>query len=497
MENEFQKLMAKMKYRNLQAIILVSMALFTNSHSTEIEWFKTYGGLYLDEAISIQVTADGGFLAVGYTYNSSTSGSDIYLIKTNSAGELNWHKAYGSMGDDWANCIQSTADGGYIIAGGCDEPEAEENDVCLIKIDATGQKIWQRTYGGPGSEEANSVIQTSDGGYLLIGWTDSFGAGYDDIYLLRVNSTGDSLWAKTFGSIFYDKGFSAVETSDGGFLIVSGLGYFGYYPIDTYLIRMDENGDTLWTSSVGGSYSDACCSIIESNDSGYLLAGWTMSFGAGQHDVFVIKIDTLGQMLWHKAYGGANSDVGRSINPTSDGGSIVTGYTQSFGAGGYDLYIIRNDYKGDSLWTETFGGANSDYGWSAIQSADGGFVAAGWTNSFGEGSRDILLVKFQSDLTGVDDKSYKSLPDDIALKQNYPNPFNSFTVIPYFINSRQHVTMKIYDLLGREIGTPVNDVQEPGFYEVVFDASALASGVYLYSLQSGSQTEIQKMILLK
>ena len=486
-----------MVHRNLLLIMLVSLGLSSNIHGTEIEWFKTYGGLYLDEAISLQLAVDGGFLAAGYSYNSSTGGSDIYLIKTDSNGELIWQKAYGGSGDDWANCIQPTNDGGYIIAGGSDESQAENNDVYLIKIDAQGQLLWQRTYGGSGSEEANHIIQTGDGDYFMIGWTNSFGAGYDDIYMLKVNSIGDSLWAKTFGGIFYDKGFSAVETPDGGFLTVSGLGYFGYYPIDTYLIRLDANGDTLWTNSVGGSYSDACRSIIRSFNDGYFLAGWTMSFGAGQHDVFVIKIDTLGQMLWHKAYGGAYSDVGRSINPTSDGGSIVTGYTTSFGAGDYDLYFIRNDYKGDTLWTRTFGGESKDYGWSAIQSADGGFVAAGWTNSFGAGSKDFLLVKFQSDLTGVDNRFDDELPDAVALKQNYPNPFNSSTSITYSVDQRQYVTLKIYDLLGREIGTPVDGVKERGLYEITFDGAGLASGVYLYSLQAGASTKIQKMILLK
>jgi len=490
--------MIKKKHRDLLTImIFILLPLLSGSQSTEIEWFKTYGGLYLDEAISIQPAADGGFLAAGYSYNSSTSGSDIYLIKTDSNGELIWQKAYGGSGDDWANCIQPTTDGGYIIAGGSDEPDVEENDVYLIKIDAQGQLLWQRTYGGSGSEEANHIIQTSDGGYFMIGWTNSYGAGQDDIYVLRVDSIGDSLWAKTFGGIFYDKGFSAVETSDGGFLTASGLGYFGYYPIDTYLIRLDANGDTLWTSSVGGSYSDACSSIIKSFDSGYLLAGWTMSFGAGQHDVFVINIDSLGQMLWYKAYGGAYSDVGRSINPTSDGGSIVTGYTTSFGAGSHDLYIIRNDYKGDTLWTRTFGGESSDYGWSAIQSADGGFVAAGWTNSFGAGSKDFLLVKFQSELTGMDDGSVNMLPNDIRLHQNYPNPFNSSTLISYSVDQRQYVTLKIYELLGREIGTLVDGVKDPGLHEIRFDGTDLASGVYLYSLQVGDRMEIQKMILLK
>ncbi|MCP4582141.1 MAG: T9SS type A sorting domain-containing protein [candidate division Zixibacteria bacterium] len=482
-------------------ILIIVAAIYSTGlifgQAPEVSWFKSYGGAYLDEGQSIVMSTDNQLMIAGYTYASVNGGSDIYLIKTNLYGELIWQTYIGGISDDWASSIQQTSDGGFIVAGGTESFEVAGSDIYLVKINTDGQVLWQRTYGGDNSEQADYVLQTDDGGYILVGWTNSFGAGEDDIYMLRTNSVGDSLWARTFGDIFYDKGYSALQTSDGGFVVIGGLGYFGYYPTQAYMIKVDENGDSLWACDIGGSLSDAGRSIAHTADGGFLFTGWTMSYGAGEHDVYLAKVDSEGEFLWSNAFGGEETDVGRSIYPTSDGGFIIAGYTRSFDVGLQDVYLVKADYKGDTLWTTTFGGDSDDYGWSAIESADGGYLVTGWTRTFSQGSKDVLLVKFEPDHAVHIDNFDNLLSHSSVLHQNYPNPFNDHTTISYSIQERQHINLSIYDLLGREIRILVDETVEPGSYSTAFNSSGLASGVYLCLLRAGNYSETKRMVLTK
>jgi len=492
--------MKRIRFEIIAFAISAYFVGFPSSGLTEnldISWMKVFGGFYADEGRSIQKTNDGGYIIAGYTKEDAASGINIFLIKTDSHGQIIWDNMYGGPNDDWGNYVELTDDGGYIIAGGTESFSENNNDVYLVKTDSDGNIIWQKTYGGEFDEEASCVMQTWDGGYILVGWTDSYGAGEDDVYLIKTNAWGDTLWTRTFGDAFYDKGYMVEQTSDSHLIIIGGTGYFGFYNPDAYLIKIDLNGDTLWTRTVGDYWSDAGRSITKTPDGGFIIAGWTMSYGEGSHDIYLVKVDSTGESVYHKTYGGEYSDVARSLEPTSDGGYIITGYTYSFGEGNMDIYVIKTDSNCDSIWTTTIGGPEFDYGWAGVESRDGGYTVVGWTSSFGAHSRDIILANISFQQTDADDIIDINTPDKFALFQNYPNPFNAATTISFAVEDDHQVILAIYDLLGREVNCLIDEFLTAGSYQVSFDASHLASGVYLCSLQADDNRQTKRMVLLK
>ena len=254
---------------------------------------------------------------------------------------------------------------------------------------------WERTYGGGDWDIGFSVAQTSDGGYVVAGRTESFGAGLTDVYLVKTDAVGDTIWTRIYGGSGSDdnEGSSVAQTSDGGY-IISGMTYSFGVGGDVYLVKTDAMGDTIWTRTYGGSDYDGGFSVAQTSDGGYIIAGYTRSFGAGEEDVYLVKTDSLGDTIWTRTYGGSDDDHGYSVAQTSDGGYIVAGYTESFGAGSWDVYLVKTDGLGDTIWTRTYGGSDWDEGYSVAQTSDGGYIVAGvydydWEAETG----DVYLVK--------------------------------------------------------------------------------------------------------
>ena len=244
--------------------------------------------------------------------------------------------------------------------------------------------LWTRTYGGTAADYGRSIQQCLDGGYVVAGWTRSFGAGCEDVYIMKTNASGDTMWTKTYGGGLYDYGHSIKQTTDGGYVIVGETYSFapgGY--CDVYLIRTNINGDSLWARTYGGALWDVGSSVQQTHDGGYVIAGYTAtSFVAGGTDVYFLKIDSNGDTVWTKNYGGDQTDLAHCVQQCYDDGYIIAGATASFGAGGLDVYLIRTDYNGDTLWTRTYGGAIEDYAYSVQQTSDSGYILAGWTESY-------------------------------------------------------------------------------------------------------------------
>jgi len=355
-------------------------------------WTRTYGGSAGDDARSVHQTADGGYVVAGGSASFGAGSGDFYLVKTNGQGDTLWTRTYGGNSYDEAWSVQQTADGGYIVAGCTHSFGAGSGDFYLVKTNSQGDTLWTRTYGGSSDDGAWSCQQTADGGYIVAGYTASFGAGDFDFYLVKTNSQGDTLWTHTYGGNADDWAWSVQQTADGGYIVAGYTRSFGAGLDDFYLVKTNSQGDTLWTHTYGGSSFDGANSVQQAADGGYIVAGVTSSFGVGG-DFYLVKTNSSGDTLWTHTYGGSNGDFAESVQQTADGGYIVAGDTWSFGAGVDDFYVVRTNSQGDRLWTRTYGGSSYDGAWSVQQTADGGYIVAGYTYSFGAGDDDFYLVK--------------------------------------------------------------------------------------------------------
>jgi len=356
-------------------------------------WARTYGGSQWEEGHSVQQTSDGEYIIAGFTGSFGAGGWDVYLVKTDSCGNTLWTRTYGGVYDDQGRSVQQTTEGGYIIAGFTGSFGAGSRDVYLVKTDSSGDTLWTRTYGGSEHDCGYCVEQTPDGGYIIAGATSSFGAGAGDVYLLKTNSWGDTLWTRTYGGRNDDGGWCLRQTSDGGYVIVGYTRSFGAGGYDVYLVRTDSSGGTLWTRTYGGSRYDWGRSVQQTYDGGYVIGGYSRSFGACGYNVYLLKTDSCGDTLWTRTYGGSDDDGAYSVRQTSDGGYIIAGWTRSFGAGLSDLCLLKTDSCGDTLWTRTYGGSDGDWGESVQQTIDGNYIVAGVTHSFGAGEADMYLVR--------------------------------------------------------------------------------------------------------
>jgi hypothetical protein len=361
-------------------------------------WTRTYGYLNWEQGWSVNLTSDDGYIIAGWT-RSLGSGDDFYLVKADASGNALWDRNYGGDYQDAAYSVQQTSDGGYIIVGYTESYGAGFEDYYIVKTNSVGDTLWTRAYGGSSYDYGHCVQQTTDGGYIVVGTAYSF-FPFSNIWLLKLDSSGDTLWTRFYGDINYnyDEGWFVQQTSDGGY-IVAGTGAFvpgnGY---DMYLVKTDSLGDTLWTATYGGTDPDYGRSVQQTSDGGYIVVGYTESFGVGLEDVYVVKTDSLGDTLWTRVYGGIHHDYGYSVDEASDGGYIITGKTNSFGTGGnYDVYLVKTDSSGDSLWTRRYGGDWNEEGWSVQETSEGGYIIAGTTNSFGAGNYDVYLLRIEGE----------------------------------------------------------------------------------------------------
>lgn len=364
-----------------------------------IDWSKTFGGPGSDWGESIQITSDGCYIIVGSTNSFGLGKSDVYLIKTDPEGNLEWNRTYGGSRYDEGCSVQETADGGYIIAGGTDS-FGQDADVYLIKTDSEGNMLWNKTYGGSNSDVGTSVQITSDGGYIIVGSTKSDTDA--DVYMIKTDQKGNMLWNKTYGGFDEDRGRSVRVTGDGGFIIVGYTRSFGSGKSDVYLIKTDSEGNMLWSKTFGGSKADWGNSIQITNDGGYIIAGDHVSLGegegAGGSDVYLIKTDSDGRLQWKKTYGDARDETGSSIDEsgysvqvTGDGGYVIVG--DRYLGLNRDIFLVLTDSNGHELWRQNYGSPLADVGKSVQVTSDGGCIIAGSTDSNSPNVFDVYLVK--------------------------------------------------------------------------------------------------------
>ena len=335
---------------NKVLIVSFAVSLLVLAASAQAEqWAKTYGGARGEWASSIRQTADGGFVFAGRS-QSLTGDDDVWVVKLHGDGTVDWQKTYGGPGEDWAASIRQTVDGGYVVAGRTTSFGAGAFDAWILKLGADGTIVWQKTYGGPHADWAASIEQTADGGYIVTGSTESFGAGFFDAWVLKLHGDGTIAWQKTYGGPGDDEATSIQQTVDGGFIVAGSTTSFGAGLLDVWVLKLEGDGTIAWQKSYGGQGTEEADSIQQTADGGYIVAGRTDSFGGGQgyeHDAWVLKLASDGTIAWQKTYARAPTNWATTIQQTADGGYIVAGRSNHSFDTGPDVWVLKLDASGE------------------------------------------------------------------------------------------------------------------------------------------------------
>ncbi len=454
------------------------------------------------EGSSFEKTSDSNYVVTGHMGATSPSSTrDVFLMKVDEACDTFWTKRIGGSNEEKGYSVIETTDGGFAVTGYTKSYGAGGRDAYLIKTDSLGQLEWEKWYGGTSDEEGNAIVQTDDEGFLIAGGTSSFGAGAGDIWLIRTDSDGDTLWTRLLGGEKPDAANKLIKTSDGNFVFTGsygvpyGAGYIPYW----YLVKFNIDGDTLWTKrydfNSGRGYD-----LIEVENGNMLTVGYMYS-----NPAFLMKVNNLGDTLWTKGYS-VNTPYGlMSIDKTADNGFVILpGEINSmYGA----IEVLKIDESGNVVFTDTIGYndgiiATCYSGANDILSIDANdYLTLGSGKIQNNSFWNILLTRKGGELTMLvdveEDEVISSKPSDYQLFQNYPNPFNPITTIRYSIPQTGNVELVIYDILGRKVKTLIDEFKSTGTYEVSLDAGSISSGVYFYQLRAGEFIQTKKMVLIR
>jgi hypothetical protein len=384
--------------------VLISFTLVNLVGASSEMWSKTYGS---GTGHSLVETSDSGFAIAAVVFG----GADFWLVKTDSYGNMEWNKTYGGTGYERAKALIETSDGGFAIAGHKQYSSSGKCDLLLVKTDANGNMEWNKTYGGAGVDYANSLIETSDGGYAMGG---SFSLDYEDpfgdrdFWLVKTDSYGNMEWNKTYGKTTgegYDYANALVEASDGGYLLAGNTGPY-LVESNVWIIKTDEQGNMEWNQTYGGREYAVANSVVKTSDGGYALAG--RLFG----DFLLIKIDGSGNMEWNQTYSKLGGEEAYSLVETSDGGYALAGYTRKgqLNTGVTEGWLVKTDASGNEIWSQTYGGTGLFFIYSLVETSDGAFALAGYISHPYPDPAELLLIKTDK---------YGNIPE-----------FPSWTIIP-------------------------------------------------------------------
>jgi len=394
----------------LISFLAVDYALGENKENV-ITWDKTFGGSSDDMGFSIIQTENGGYAIAGYAIFpriekksdwrsklgyiilEKSKRQDFWIIKLDKNGNMEWDEVFGEDMTDVARSIIQTKDAGYAVAGSIWTKYARKQDFWLIKLGENGNKEWEATFDKDKDDIAYSIIQTKDGGYTIAGGTGRRNWGEVNCWVIKLDAKGNVEWDNDFGGIGWDEIYSIIQIKDGGFIAAGSAWSKGAGRGDACVAKIDKRGYLVWIKTFGGSENDEARSIIQTDDEDYAIAGFTVSEDTEDRNVWVIKLDRKGNKIWDKTLGGTSEEWANSIVQTEDKGYMVAGWTKSMGAGKTDAWIIKLNKRGDLVWDRTFGGSEDDEAHSIIQTEDGGYAVAGWTESKGAGNADVWVIK--------------------------------------------------------------------------------------------------------
>lgn len=488
-------------------ILLISTNLFAQPN---IEWQKCLGGSGVDEGLQVKATTDGGYIVTGKTLSNDgdVSGnhgvSDFWVVKLDSIGAIEWQKTYGGSNHDRSYSIDQTADGGYVVAGHTASNNGDVSgnhgdlDCWVLKLSNSGAIEWQKTLGGSDWDEAWSVRQTIDGGYILAGRTRSNDGdvsgnhGAFDFWMVKMDGSGSIEWQRCLGGSADDIAYSVKQSMEGGYVVagetaslngdVTGL----HGSTDFWVVKLDPEGAMEWQKTLGSTSLDRPNDIYPTHDGGYVVVGiasWNDGDVSGNHggfDYWVVKLDELGKVNWQKSLGGSNEDYAQSVQQTSDGGYILAGSTPSTDGdvvgndGGVDFWIVQLSPEGEIRWQKTLGGMQADRALSIQQSNDGGYIVAGYTQSTNNGdvsgfhgTQDYWVVKLSPE--SVNTEELPTHPESVEI---YPNPATQ-TVLLKIPSEEAPLQVRVMDLVGREM------IRQTISKDDALGVSFLPKGVYL------------------
>jgi hypothetical protein len=416
-------------------LLLTLILSFSAFAQPTIEWQRSLGGSYWENAYSIQQTTDGGYIVAGWSDSndgdvSGNNGiSDFWIVKLDASGNISWQNSLGGSLYDVAYNIQQTTDGGYIVAGWSESNDGDVSgnnggyDYWIVKLDAVGNLSWQRALGGSDFDLAYSIQQTTDGGYIVAGYTDSNNGdvsgnnGGKDYWIVKLDASGNLSWQKCLGGSGDEGASSIQQTTDGGYIVAGWSesndgdvsGNNGTH--DYWIVKLDASGNLSWQKSLGGSNTDLAYSIQQTTDGGYIVAGYTdsnngdVSGNNGGVDYWIVKLNASGNIIWQRSLGSSGLEVAYSMHQTTDGGYIVAGWSDSndgdvtVNNGGNDYWIVKLDASGNISWEKSLGGSGNEVAYSIRQTTDGGYIVAGWSDSNdgdvsgSNGFEDFWIVK--------------------------------------------------------------------------------------------------------
>lgn len=513
--------------------ILVHFGISTYSQSTipSVEWQKSFGGSANETAKSIVQTPDGGYITAGFSKSSDGNATmnhgdnDFWIVKMNSYGTLEWQKSLGGSGDDQANSICVASDGGYVIAGSTTSTNGDITlnkgyaDYWIVKLNAQGNIVWQKTYGGTSHDIATSVKQTTDGGFVVAGYSSSNNGDITgnhgsatDYWILKLDSSGNLQWQKALGGSSNERAFEIQQTSDGGYVIAgdtnssnSGdVSSVGLGARDLWIIKLGDTGNIIWDKRFGGSAEDYAYSVAQTSEGGYIVSGTTTSnngniiFNNGQGDFWILKLDSSGNLQWQKALGSVTYDQSYSVRQTQDGNYVATGYLSSNTgtAEGEPLastqfWVVKLDTSGNLLWHKSYGGNGNEVAYSIIPTVDGGLALAGNSNSNpdsgdvtgNQGQSDFWILKLTgSKELGISENNSSEKPEI------YPNPAKNFV---YISNIMPESTVTIYDVAGRKIFS-----KKYSQMNISIDISGFSNGNYIIQVENQKEIILSKKIIV-
>lgn len=363
--------------------------------SKNLFFANIYGGPgseYLKKIIS---TSDNSLLSAGYTRSYGAGGLDFWLVKTNLSGGMLWSKSFGGTGSEEAEDVIESSNSDYILVGDTSSYGAGAYDIWVLRLDSDGNHLWNKTFGGSSSDHIRGVYEDGNGDLYLNGYTGSYGAGSNDLWIIKLDSNGNEIWNKTYGGtgseIFKKRGFTT--TSDGNFVYTGLTTSFGAGSNDIWLLKIDTNGNHIWNKTYGSTGSDRGYGVVEvGNDlvvSGYVSA----PLAVGSEDLFVFKVDSTGTMIWNKTFGDAGDVTNpRQLIKTSDGNLLTSGYKSVLGN---EFLLVKYDTNGNELWNKTYGGGSDEKSESLLELPYGDIVVAGRTTTFGTGG-DFWILRLNS-----------------------------------------------------------------------------------------------------